>query len=301
MNLKETQKDRKPSWLRVKAPTSVICQETNDILRDLNLCTVCEAAACPNAGKCWGQKHAAFMILGDTCTRNCRFCNIKKGKPCLVDPDEPSRLAQAVAKLGLKHVVITSVTRDDLDDGGAGQFVLCIEKIRNSSADVSIEILTPDFLKKPKAVKTIAQARPDVFNHNMDVVPRLYKSIRPGANYFHSLNLLRQIKKLDPAIFTKSGLMLGLGESKDEVLQVMDDMRAALVDFIVIGQYLQPSNNHAKLIRYVPPSEFEFYAAYAKSKGFLMISSEPLARSSFHADKDFAKLKQQANTATQDR
>jgi len=293
--------DKKPSWLRVKAPTSVEYQGTQGILQKLKLCTVCEAAACPNIGKCWGQKHAAFLILGDTCTRNCRFCNVKTGKPRAVALDEPTRLAQAVAKLELKHVVITSVTRDDLNDGGAGQFVRCIEEIRSSSPDVSIEILTPDFLRKPKAVEVIARARPDVFNHNVEVVPSLYKSIRAGANYFHSLNLLRQVKELDRSIFTKSGLMLGLGERKEEVLQVMDDMRAALVDFIVIGQYLQPSKTHAQLVRYVSPREFEFYADYAKSKGFLMVSSEPLARSSFHADKDFAKLKQQAHATAQDR
>jgi len=286
----------KPDWLRVKAPTSVSCQSTQGILRESKLCTVCEAAACPNVGKCWGQKHAAFMILGDTCTRNCRFCNVKKGVPCIVDPDEPNRLAVAVAKLELKHVVITSVTRDDLDDGGAGQFVKCIEKIRATSPETSIEILTPDFLRKKNVIKKIVRAEPDVFNHNIEVVPRLYRSIRPGANYFHSLNLLRQVKEFDPSIFTKSGLMLGLGEKEEEVLQVMDDMRAALVDFIVIGQYLQPSKQHAKLIRYVPPVEFDSYAGYAKAKGFSMVSSEPLARSSFHADEDFKKLCQSQAT-----
>jgi lipoyl synthase len=284
--------NKKPNWLRVKSTVSAACQGTQDILRQLNLCTVCEEAACPNVGKCWGQRHAAFMILGDTCTRSCRFCNIKTGVPCTVDPEEPNRLAVAVAKLGLKHVVITSVTRDDLDDGGAGQFVKCIEEIRSNSPNTSIEILTPDFLRKPNAIKTIVQAEPDVFNHNIEVVPRLYRSIRLGGNYFHSLNLLRQVKELEPSIFTKSGLMLGLGEKKEEVLQVMDDMRAALIDFIVIGQYLQPSKQHARLIRYIPPAEFDSYAAYAKAKGFLMVSSEPLARSSFHADKDFKKLRQ---------
>ena len=285
-------KPKNPNWLRVKAPTSFGCQGTQDILRQLNLCTVCEEAACPNVGKCWGQRHAAFMILGDTCTRSCRFCNVKTGVPCNVDPDEPNRLAEAVARLKLKHVVITSVTRDDLDDGGAGQFVQCIERIRATSPETSVEILTPDFLKKKNVIKKIVQAEPDVFNHNIEVVPRLYKSIRPGANYFHSLNLLREVKELEPSIFTKSGLMLGLGEKEEEVLQVMDDMRAALVDFIVIGQYLQPSKQHAKLIRYIPPVEFNSYAAYAKAKGFSMVSSEPLARSSFHADEDFKKLRQ---------
>ena len=282
--------NNKPNWLRVKSPTSVICEETHDLLRKLNLCTVCEAAACPNIGKCWGQSHAAFMILGDICTRNCRFCNIKTGAPCSVDPEEPNRLAEAVAKLELKHVVITSVTRDDLEDGGAGQFIKCIEQIRINSPGTSIEILTPDFLRKPNAIKAIVDAKPDVFNHNIEVVPRLYKSIRPGANYFHSLNVLRQVKELDHSIFTKSGIMLGLGENEEEILQVIDDIRTALIDFIVIGQYLQPSKNHAKLVRYVSPIEFDSYAAYAKSKGFLMISSEPLSRSSFHADEDFKKL-----------
>jgi lipoic acid synthetase len=232
------------------------------------------------------------LILGDTCTRACRFCHVKTGTPNTVDIYEPARLAQAIAKLGLKHVVITSVTRDDLDDGGAGQFVKCIEKIRATAPDVSIEILTPDFLRKPSAPPLIAKAKPDVFNHNMEVVPRLYRSIRLGANYLHSLGLLRQIKELEPSIFTKSGIMLGLGEQEDEVLQVMDDMRAASVDFIVIGQYLQPSKKHAKVVRYITPEEFKAYAAHAKKKGFLMISSEPLARSSFHADEDFKTLQQ---------
>ncbi|NRA73959.1 MAG: lipoyl synthase [Rickettsiales bacterium] len=282
---------RKPDWLRVKAPTSIDYQGTRQILHKLNLHTICEEAACPNVGKCWGQKHAAFLILGDVCTRYCRFCNVKKGNPCSVDPREPGRLAEAVAKLQLKHVVITSVTRDDLDDGGAGQFVRCIKAIRASSPETSIEILTPDFLRKPKAIEMIVEAHPDVFNHNIEVVPRLYKSIRLGANYFHSLNLLREVKSSDYTIFTKSGVMLGLGEKKGEVLQVMDDMRAALVDFIVIGQYLQPSKRHAKVVRYVSPDEFKSYAIYAKSKGFSMVSSEPLARSSFHADEDFEKLR----------
>ena len=288
---------RKPEWLRVKAPTSIDYRGTSEILHKLNLHTICEEAACPNVGKCWGQKHAAFLILGDVCTRYCRFCNVKKGTPCSVDLREPGRLAAAVAKLGLKHVVITSVTRDDLENGGAEQFVRCIKAIRASSPKTSIEILTPDFLNKPKAVKMIVDAKPDVFNHNMEVVPRLYKSIRLGANYFNSLNLLKEVKTLDPSIFTKSGLMLGLGEEKGEVLQVMDDMRAALVDFIVIGQYLQPSKRHAKLLRYVSPDEFRSYARYAKSKGFSMVSSEPLARSSFHADEDFERLRsnQEAN------
>ena len=282
----------KPDWLRVKSPTSATFKRTQDILRRLKLNTICEEAACPNIGKCWEQKHAAFLILGDTCTRHCTFCNVKKGIPCSIDLTEPSRLAAAIAKLGLKHVVITSVTRDDLDDGGAGQFVRCIEEIRRTSPQTSIEILTPDFLKKPKATGMIVQAHPDVFNHNIETVPRLYKSIRLGANYFHSLNLLRQVKEFKPAIFTKSGLMLGLGEIKEEVVQVMDDMRAASVDFIVIGQYLQPSKRHAKLVRYISPDEFKSYGDYAKKKGFLMVSAMPLARSSFHADEDFKKLQE---------
>jgi lipoic acid synthetase len=296
--------NKKPDWLRVRSPGSVDYEATRSILRQYKLNTICEEASCPNVGKCWSDKHAAFLILGDTCSRACRFCNVKTGKPNEVDPYEPARLAGAIAKLGLRHVVITSVTRDDLEDGGASQFAKCIEKIRRSIQNISIEILTPDFLRKPKAVSIIASSKPDVFNHNIEVVPRLYKSIRLGANYFHSLNLLRQIKELEPTVFTKSGIMLGLGETKEEVLQVMDDMRAALVDFIVIGQYLQPSKKHAKVVRYVTPEEFQAYAAYAKEKGFSMISSEPLARSSFHADEDFAKLKlqrqleQESNTAS---
>lgn len=289
--------DKKPDWLRVKSPTSVDFKGTQGILRTYKLNTICEEAACPNIGKCWSQKHAAFLILGDTCTRACRFCHVKTGKPNAVDVYEPARLAQAIAKLGLKHVVITSVTRDDLDDGGASQFVRCIKKIRSSAPGVSIEILTPDFLRKPQAIEVIVKAKPDVFNHNLEVVPRLYKSIRLGGNYLHSVGLLRRVKELDPSIFTKSGIMLGLGEKEEEVLQVMDDMREAGVDFIVIGQYLQPSKKHAKVVRYITPEEFKFYATKAKEKGFTMISAEPLARSSFHADEDFERLKQSRSSA----
>lgn len=286
----------KPSWLRIKASNCASYENTHKLLRSLECTTVCEAAACPNARECWAKSHAAFMILGDVCTRRCKFCNVKKGAPGgIVDSTEPAKIAQAVAKLKLKHVVITSVTRDDLPDGGAEQFVKCIEQIRAINKQVVIEILTPDFRKKLGAVEKIVAALPDVFNHNLEIVPRLYKAIRPVATYEGSLALLRQVKGLNASIFTKSGLMLGLGETIDEVLQVMDDMRSAGIDFLVLGQYLQPSKKHAPVVRYVHPDEFNFLAEQAKEKGFLMVSASPFARSSFHAHEDFEKLRRTAS------
>jgi len=281
----------RPDWIRVKAPVSKQYHETKDIIRSLKLNTVCEEAACPNIGECWAKKHATVMILGSVCTRNCSFCNIATGVPDKLDPHEPDRVALTAGKLGLSHIVITSVDRDDLDDGGASHFVECIEKIRLFSPNTTIEILTPDFLRKDGALEKVIQAKPDVFNHNVETVPGLYNTIRPGARYFHSIRLLQRVKEVDPTIFTKSGLMVGLGETKEEILQVMDDMRTADVDFITIGQYLQPTQNHAKLERYVTPEEFEYYARMARSKGFLMVSSSPLTRSSYHAGDDFKKLK----------
>ena len=283
---------KKPDWIRVKAPTSKIYMETRDIARSLKLNTVCEEAACPNIGECWSQKHATVMILGSVCTRACAFCNIKTGRPDLLDPHEPERLAEAVAKLGLKHVVITSVDRDDLDDGGANHFAQCIRAIRMTTPGTTIEILTPDFLKKDGALEIVVEARPDVYNHNVETVPSLYKTIRPGARYYHSINLLDRVKLLDPTIFTKSGMMVGLGETKDEVAQVMDDLRAAEVDFLTIGQYLQPTPNHAEVKRYVTPEEFDHMERLARVKGFLMVSASPLTRSSYHAGDDFEKLKE---------
>ena len=282
---------KKPDWIRVKAPTSKTYLETKDIARSLKLNTVCEEAACPNIGECWSQKHATVMILGSVCTRACAFCNIKTGRPDLLDPHEPERLAEAVAKLGLKHVVITSVDRDDLDDGGAAHFAQCIRAIRSTTPNTTIEILTPDFLKKDGALEIVVAARPDVYNHNVETVPSLYKSIRPGARYYHSINLLDRVKLLDPTIFTKSGMMVGLGETKDEVAQVMDDLRAAEVDFLTIGQYLQPTPNHAEIKRYVTPEEFNYMERLARTKGFLMVSASPLTRSSYHAGDDFEQLK----------
>lgn len=281
----------RPSWIRVKAPVSKQYHETKDILRSLNLNTVCEEAACPNIGECWTKKHATVMILGSVCTRNCSFCNIETGVPDKLDPHEPDRVALTASKLGLSHIVITSVDRDDLDDGGANHFVECIQKIRLFSPETTIEILTPDFLRKEGALERVITAKPDVFNHNIETVPGLYHNVRPGARYFHSIRLLEKVKEVDPTIFTKSGLMVGLGEKKDEVLQVMDDMRTAGVDFITIGQYLQPTKDHAKVERYATPEEFDYYARMAKSKGFLMVSSTPLTRSSYHAGDDFKKLK----------
>ncbi len=282
---------RKPDWIRVRAPTSPEYHDTRKLMRNLNLVTVCEEAACPNIGECWKQKHATFMILGATCTRACSFCNVATGIPDKLDPMEPARVAIAVQKLGLKHVVITSVDRDDLADGGAEQFVKVISEIRRLSPGTTIEILTPDFKDKGEAVETVARARPDVFNHNLETVPKLYPTIRPGARYFTSLELLNRVKKVDPTIFTKSGLMVGLGEEKVEIMQVMDDLRAAQVDFLTIGQYLQPTPKHAAVDRFVTPDEFKSYETIARGKGFLMVAASPLTRSSYHADADFAQMK----------
>ncbi|WP_268237561.1 lipoyl synthase [Aliidongia dinghuensis] len=282
---------RKPDWLRVKAPISKEYHETRRLMRDLKLNTVCEEAACPNIGECWQQKHATVMILGSVCTRACAFCNVATGQPDKLDPHEPDHVAEAVAGLGLQHVVVTSVDRDDLDDGGAEHFVRTIRAIRERSPATTIEILTPDFLRKPGAIEKVAAARPDVFNHNLETVPRLYATVRPGARYFHSLRLLDMVKQVDPSIFTKSGIMVGLGEERQEVLQVMDDLRAADVDFMTIGQYLQPTPKHHPIDRYVTPEEFESYRKMGYGKGFLMMASSPLTRSSHHADADFARMR----------
>ena len=281
---------RRPEWLRVKAPVSVAYGETRSLMRDLNLVTVCEEAACPNIGECWAQKHATMMILGSVCTRACAFCNVATGRPDLLDPHEPENVAKAVARLGLRHVVITSVDRDDLDDGGAKHFADTILAVRHSSPGTTIEVLTPDFLRKNGAVEIVVAARPDVFNHNMETVPRLYPKIRPGARYFHSLSVLQKVKNLDPTIFTKSGIMVGLGEADEEVGQLMDDLRSADVDFMTIGQYLQPTPKHAVVDRFVEPSTFLQFAKMGAVKGFLLMSSTPLTRSSYHADADFAAL-----------
>jgi lipoic acid synthetase len=283
---------RKPAWIRVKAPVSREYQETAKLMRDHKLNTVCEEAACPNIGECWAKKHATIMILGDVCTRACTFCNIKTGRPDLLDPHEPERVGQAVGQMGLSHIVITSVDRDDLDDGGATHFAQTIQAIRTTAPNTTIEILTPDFLRKEGAIEIVIAAKPDVYNHNLETVPRLYSEVRPGARYFHSLRLLDQVKKIDPTMFTKSGIMVGLGETKSEVYQVMDDLRAANVDFITIGQYLQPTPKHHPLIKFITPDEFGEYAAMARGKGFLMVSASPLTRSSYHAGDDFAKLKE---------
>jgi lipoic acid synthetase len=283
---------RKPDWLRVKAPTSVGFSQTRKLMRNLGLNTVCEEAACPNIGECWTQKHATVMILGDTCTRACAFCNVKTGMPNPVDPLEPEHVATAAAELGLEHIVITSVDRDDLADGGATQFVRVIEALRRRAPNTTIEILTPDFRNKAdEAVKRIVDARPDVYNHNLETVPRLYPTIRPGARYYHSLRLLERVKTLDPTIFTKSGLMVGLGEERLEIHQVMDDMRSADIDFLTIGQYLQPTPRHAKVIDFVTPDTFKSYASLGRAKGFALVAASPLTRSSYHAGDDFAKLK----------
>jgi len=281
---------RKPAWIRVKAPTSPVYRQTRDIVRANGLHTVCEEAACPNIGECWAKKHATFMIMGDTCTRACAFCNVATGTPRPLDPQEPAKLAEAVAKLGLNHVVVTSVDRDDLADGGAAHFAAVIEQIRALISNVTIEILTPDFKDKEGSIEKVVEARPDVFNHNLETVPRLYPTIRPGARYFTSLELLHRVKRLDPSIFTKSGLMVGLGESREEVHQVMDDLRAADVDFLTIGQYLQPTPKHAVIERFVTPDEFDALGAAARGKGFAMVSASPLTRSSYHADTDFKRL-----------
>ena len=282
----------KPNWLKVRAPIGKIFDETKGLLDDLGIVTVCEEASCPNIGNCWSKKHATMMIMGDTCTRACSFCNVATGKPKGLDLTEPFRVAQSVAKLNLNHVVITSVDRDDLDDGGAEHFVNTIKDIKSLSPNTSIEILTPDFLRKDGALEKVIDAKPDVFNHNLETVPRLYTSVRPGARYFHSLNLLSKVKDINPKIFTKSGIMVGLGEDKSEVFQVMDDMRSANIDFLTIGQYLQPTIKHHKVDRFVDPSEFALYKKTALSKGFLVVSSSPLTRSSFHASEDFERLKE---------
>ena len=282
----------KPDWIRVKAPVSAEYQETRALMRRLGLATVCEEAACPNIGECWKHKHATVMILGSVCTRACAFCNVATGLPDKLDPHEPEHVAEAVAALGMAHIVITSVDRDDLPDGGAQQFVRCIEEIRKRSPQTTIEILTPDFLRKDGAVEAVVAAKPDVYNHNLETVPRLYPTIRPGARYFHSLRLLDTVKRLDPSLFTKSGLMVGLGEERNEILQVMDDLRSADVDFLTIGQYLQPTPKHAAVERFVTPDEFESYKTMALSKGFLLVSSSPLTRSSYHADADFQRLRE---------
>jgi len=281
---------KKPDWIRVKAPTSKEYFETKAIVSEHKLHTVCEEAACPNIGKCWSKRHATFMILGDVCTRSCRFCNVKTGLPDLLDPHEPERVGKAVAKMNLSHVVITSVDRDDLDDGGAEHFAQVIRAIRDTSPHTTIEVLTPDFLRKEHAIEIVVKAKPDVFNHNLETVPRLYASVRPGARYFNSLRLLDTVKKLDPSIFTKSGVMVGLGEEKHEIFQVMDDLRSANVDFMTIGQYLQPTPKHHAVMDFITPEQFNEYASRGRSKGFLLIAASPLTRSSYHAGDDFMRL-----------
>ena len=282
---------RKPPWIRVRAPTSEAYGETRRLMRALRLNTVCEEAACPNIGECWAQKHATVMILGDTCTRACAFCNVKTGRPGAVDSLEPENLGFAAAGLGLKHMVVTSVDRDDLEDGGAGQFALCIESLREMAPGTTIEVLTPDFRHKPGALETVVAAGPDVFNHNLETVPRLYPTIRPGARYYHSLRLLERAKELDPSLFTKSGMMVGLGEEPGEINQVMDDLRTAGVDFLTIGQYLQPTPRHAAVARYVTPDEFDGFRRLGLAKGFLLVAASPLTRSSYHAGRDFERLR----------
>jgi len=281
---------RKPEWIRVKAPMGREYAQTESIVREHGLHTVCEEAGCPNIGECWTHRHATMMIMGDTCTRACAFCNVKTGMPGPLDANEPVHVAEAIAKLGLKHVVVTSVDRDDLPDGGAKHFAETIHAIRRLSAGTTVEVLTPDFLRKPGSIEVVMEARPDVFNHNLETVPRLYLSVRPGARYFVSLRLLERAKELVPEGFTKSGLMVGLGESREEIMQVMDDLRAAGVDFLTIGQYLQPTRKHAPLQRFWSPEEFKALEATARAKGFLMVSASPLTRSSYHADSDFAQM-----------
>ncbi|MCA0400996.1 MAG: lipoyl synthase [Proteobacteria bacterium] len=282
---------RKPDWIRVKAPGSPGWRDTHAIVKENGLVTVCEEAGCPNIGECWEKKHATFMIMGDTCTRACAFCNVKTGMPAPLDANEPDYVATATAKLGLSHVVITSVDRDDLDDGGAEHFARTIRAIREKSPKTTIEILTPDFLRKEGALEVVVKARPDVFNHNLETVPSKYLKVRPGARYFHSIRLLQRVKELDATIFTKSGIMVGLGEERNEVLQLMDDLRSAEVDFLTIGQYLQPTKKHHAVMRFVPPDEFKGYETIAYTKGFAMVSASPLTRSSHHAGEDFARLK----------
>jgi lipoic acid synthetase len=287
----DTPISRKPDWIRVKAPLSRGYAETQRIVKENGLHTVCEEAGCPNIGECWEKKHATFMIMGDTSTRACAFCNVKTGLPGALDPDEPKHVAEAVAKLGLSHVVITSVDRDDLDDGGAGHFAQVIRAIRTATPGTTIEVLTPDFLRKDGAAGIVVAAKPDVFNHNLETVPSKYLTVRPGARYFASIRLLQQVKELDPSMFTKSGIMVGLGEERNEVLALMDDLRAADVDFLTIGQYLQPTRKHHEVVRFVPPDEFKAYETIAYAKGFLMVSASPLTRSSHHAGDDFARLR----------
>jgi len=281
---------KKPDWIRVKAPGSPAYVETRAIVKQHNLVTVCEEAGCPNIGECWEKKHATFMIMGDTCTRACAFCNVKTGMPAALDGAEPAYVAEAVARLGLHHVVITSVDRDDLKDGGAAHFAATIRAIRAAAPKTTIEILTPDFLRKDGALEEVVAAKPDVFNHNLETVPSHYLTVRPGARYFHSIRLLERVKALDPTIFTKSGIMVGLGEARNEVLQVMDDLRVADVDFLTIGQYLQPTKKHHAVMRFVPPDEFKGLETIAYTKGFLMVSASPLTRSSHHAGEDFARM-----------
>ena len=282
---------RKPAWIRVKAPTSKAYAETRRIVREHGLTTVCEEAGCPNIGECWAQRHATMMIMGEICTRACTFCNVATGRPGALDAAEPANVGKAVAKLGLAHVVITSVDRDDLDDGGAAHFAATVGWIRSYAPGTTVELLTPDFLRKPGALETVIAAKPDVLNHNLETVPGLYSAVRPGARYYHSVRLLERAKELDPSVFTKSGIMVGLGENRAQVAQVMDDLRCADVDFLTIGQYLQPTPKHHPIDRFVTPEEFEAYATLAKAKGFLLVSASPLTRSSYHADSDFAKLK----------
>jgi lipoyl synthase len=287
----DTQRLEKPHWLRVKAAGSEAYRETLAIVRANRLHTVCEEAACPNIGECWEQRHATMMIMGGICTRACSFCNVTTGLPLPLDADEPRRTGDAVAQLGLAHVVITSVDRDDLADGGAAHFAATIRAIRDAAPETTIEVLTPDFLRKPGALEVVIDARPDVFNHNLETVPSLYVTIRPGARYFHSLRILQQAKECDPTVFTKSGLMLGLGETRNEIIQVMDDLRSADVDFLTLGQYLQPTRKHAEVKRHVPPDEFDSFRRVAEAKGFLVVASSPLTRSSHHAGAHFAELK----------
>ena len=287
----DTEMLRKPDWIRVKAPGSPVYKETQQIVRENNLVTVCEEAGCPNIGECWSKKHATMMIMGEICTRACAFCNVATGLPTQLDPHEPENVANAVAKLGLEHVVITSVDRDDLIDGGANHFAQVIRAIRKKNPKTTIEVLTPDFLRKEGALEIVVAAKPDVFNHNLETVPSKYLKVRPGARYFHSIRLLQRVKELDPTMFTKSGIMVGLGEERNEVLQLMDDLRSADVDFLTIGQYLQPTRKHHQVMRYVTPEEFKSFETVGYAKGFLKVSSSPLTRSSHHAGEDFAELK----------
>ena len=293
---KDNRQPKKPSWIRVKAPTSAEYKQTRNLIRENRLVTVCEEAGCPNVGECWSQGHATMMIMGEICTRGCTFCNIATGRPDKLDIFEPARVANTVQKLGLSHVVITSVDRDDIEDGGAAHFAKTINAIRRKCPNTTIEILTPDFLKcDDEVLKVIVDAGPDVFNHNLETVPGLYPAVRPGARYFHSLRLLQRVKELSPTVFTKSGIMVGLGEDRQSVFQVMDDMRAADIDFLTIGQYLQPTPKHHKVYRFVHPDEFESYEKAAIGKGFLLVSATPLTRSSYHAGEDFRRLQKARN------